>query len=151
MEFQCLATYDNSISRCYDCDNEVAVGRSKKLSECLDFLKKQAGGPPPDTGPGTRLTAHSEICRQLSFSKLHSYNSVWWARYCNSVGKKYDPHVAMQACQWWLILHMSEYLTFAINIRPRKVDFLFLRHSRIHFETPASIFLSKNDAHIFVK
>ena len=35
--------------------------------------------------------------------------------------------------------------------RPRKVDFLFLRHRRIRFETPASIFLSNNDAHIFVK
>ena len=36
-------------------------------------------------------------------------------------------------------------------VRPRKVDFLFLRHLCIRFQTPASKFLSNNGAHIFVK
>ncbi|XP_052809914.1 ubiquitin carboxyl-terminal hydrolase 45-like isoform X2 [Mya arenaria] len=28
---------------CYDCDGEVSVGKSKKVQECLDYLRKQAG------------------------------------------------------------------------------------------------------------
>lgn len=35
-------------SRCYDCDDEVCIDGSKRLRECVEFLRKTAGVPPSE-------------------------------------------------------------------------------------------------------
>ena len=33
------------LCRCYTCDNDIPVEVSKRIQECVDFLRKQAGLP----------------------------------------------------------------------------------------------------------
>lgn len=39
-----------SIFRCYKCDDEVQLEQSKRLQECLDIIRKQAGLPQAEPG-----------------------------------------------------------------------------------------------------
>lgn len=38
------------IFRCYKCDDEVQLEQSKRLQECLDIIRKQAGLPQAEPG-----------------------------------------------------------------------------------------------------
>lgn len=41
----CVITSYVSVRRCYTCDNDIPVDVSKRVQECVDFLRKQAGLP----------------------------------------------------------------------------------------------------------
>ena len=41
----CVITSYVSVCRCYSCDNDIPVDISKRVQECVDFLRKQAGLP----------------------------------------------------------------------------------------------------------
>lgn len=43
-----------AIYRCYKCDDEVPIDRSKRLQECIEILRKQAGLPQPEQGKYTK-------------------------------------------------------------------------------------------------
>ena len=42
---KCVITSYVSVCRCYSCDNDIPVDISKRVQECVDFLRKQAGLP----------------------------------------------------------------------------------------------------------
>lgn len=48
LRWKCVLTCCVSVCRCYTCDSDIPVEVSKRIQECVDFLRKQAGLPRTD-------------------------------------------------------------------------------------------------------